>query len=158
MHGFWKNLRSKVLLTRFVLLLFHVAWTFYHHVCNIRQFVLPDFFFEFLFHSSLLCSMDGSQIPHPKFHKIFHFIWWNFFLQRLKILNCSLVLKVTLFFSSTILKYWRDLFSLQILKNAPTYDNVLGGWYIYRQPAIVVSRVGLYRQPLLKFSRSGNYR
>ena len=75
-----------------------------------------------------------------------------------KVLNCSLMLNVTLFFSSTILKYWRDLFSLQILKNAPTYDNVLGGWYIYRQPAIVVSRVGLYRQPLLKFSRSGNYR
>ena len=40
------------------------------------------------------------------------------------------MLKVTLFFSSTILKYWRDLFSLEILKNArvtcPTHDNALG--------------------------------
>ena len=40
------------------------------------------------------------------------------------------MLKVTLFFSSTILKYWRDLFSLEILKNArvtcPTHDNGLG--------------------------------
>ena len=52
------------------------------------------------------------------------------------------MLKDTLFFSSTILKYWRDLFSLEILKNAvvtsPTNDNALGGWYIYRQQTIVV--------------------
>ena len=72
------------------------------------------------------------------------------------------MLKVTLFFSSTILKYWRDLFSLEVLKNAPvtspTHDNALGGWYIYQQPRIIVFRAGLYRQPLLKFSRTGNYR
>ena len=79
-----------------------------------------------------------------------------------KVLNCPSMLKVTLFFSSTILKYWRDLFSLEVLKNAPvtspTHDNALGGWYIYQQPRIIVFRAGLYRQPLLKFSRTGNYR
>ena len=71
------------------------------------------------------------------------------------------MLKVRLSFLSTILKYWRDLFSLEILKNervtSPTHDNALGGWYIYRQPTIVVFLVGLFRQPLLKFSRAGNY-
>ena len=80
------------------------------------------------------------------------------------------MLKVTLFFSSTILKYWQDLFSLEVLKNfslevlknasvtSPTHDSALEGWYIYRQPTIIVFRPGLYRQPLLKFSRVGNYR
>ena len=129
---------------------------------SIRQFVISDFFTEFPFHSFLLCSTDGSRIPNPKFHKMFHFIWWNFFLQRRKVLNCSLMLKVTLFFSSTILKYWRDLFSLEVLKNAPVtsprHDDALGGWYICRQPRIIVFRDALYRQPLLKFSRAGNYR
>ena len=64
--------------------------------------------------------------------------------------------KVTMFFSLTILKYWWDLFSLEILKNAwvtsPTH--ALGGWYIYRQPTIEIFRTGLYRQRLLKFFRA----
>ena len=72
------------------------------------------------------------------------------------------MLKVTLFFSSTILKYWQDLFSLKILKNARVtsriHDNTLGGWYIYQQPTILVFRAGLYRHSLLKFSRASNYR
>ena len=33
----------------------------------------------------------------------------------------------------------------------------IGGWYIYRQPTIVVFRVNLYRQHQVKFSRAGNY-
>ena len=70
------------------------------------------------------------------------------------------MLKVTLFFLSTILKYWQDLFSQKILKNprvtSPIHDNALGGWYIYQQPTVVF-HFGLYRQPLLKFSHAGNY-
>ena len=149
MHGFLKNLRSKVLLTRFVLLLFHVAWTFYHHVwkhTSVRSWA-ASMDLKSLIQSFTKCSISFDEI---------------FSCKDWKVLNCSLMLKVTLFFSSTILKYWRDLFSLEILKNAwltsPTHDNALGGWYIYREPTIVAFHVRLYRRPLLKFSRAGNYR
>ena len=126
---------------------------------SIRNFIIFDFFPEFPLHSSL-CGTDGSRIPFPRFNKIFCFIWWFFFSKDWKPLNWSLMWKVTLFFSSTILKYWRDLFSLEILKNArvtsPTH--ALGVWYIYRHSTLVVFRAGLYRQPFLKFSCAGNYR
>ena len=77
-----------------------------------------------------------------------------------KLLNCTPMWKVTLVFSSTILKYWCDLFSLEILNNvritSPTH--ALRGWYIYRHSTLVVFRAGLYRQPFLKFPRTRNYR
>ena len=129
---------------------------------SIRQFVISDFFTEFPFHSFLLCSTDGSRIPNPKFHKCFISFDEIFSCKDWKVLNCSSMLKVSLFFSSTILKYWRDLFSLEVLKNAPvtspTHDDALGGWYIYRQLRIIVFCAALYRQRLLKFFRAGNYR
>ena len=125
---------------------------------SIRQFAISDFFTEFPSHP-FLCSTNGSCIPNPKSHKIFHFIWWDFFLQGLKTLKLFTDVKSHEFFFSTILKNGRDSFSLGILKNAQVASptNALGGWYIYWQPAIVVFRAGLYQQPLLKFSRVTNY-
>ena len=157
MHGFYKNLRSKVLLTRFVLLLFHVAWTFfYHHICkSILQFIISDFFTEFPFHSSL-CNTDGSQESLIQSLKKISISNDEIFSCKD---NCSLMWKVMLFFSSTILKYWWDLFSLEILKTerVTSLTDAIGGWYIYRQPTIVVFHASLYRQPLLKFFRDSNY-
>ena len=102
---------------------------------------------ESLIQSFTKCSISSDEI---------------FSYKDSKVLNCLSTLKVPLFFSSTILKYWRDLFSLEVLKNAPVtsprHDDALGGWYICRQPRIIVFRDALYRQPLLKFSRAGNYR
>ena len=122
---------------------------------SILQFVISDFFIEFPLHSSL-CNTDGSR---------------ESLIQSLKKIsisddeifscmdNCSLMWKVTLFFSSTILKYWQDLFNLEVLKTervtSPT--DALGGCYTYRQPTIVVFRAGLCRQPLLKFFHDGSY-
>ena len=146
------------------MLLFHVAWTFYYHVCKHTYVGLQYLISSLNFLFTLLCcaapmDLDSLIQSFTKFSISFGEI---FSCKDWKVLNCSLMLKVTFFFSSTILKYWRDLISLEVLKNAPvtppTHDNALGGWYIYRQPTIIVFRAGLYRQQLLKFSRAGNYR
>ena len=89
-----------------------------------HQFVISDFLTEFYFQYSL-CNTDGSQIPNPK-----SFVSYGEILsyKNWKLLSCSLMWKVTLFFLSTILKYWRDLFSLQMLKDASVFSptHVLG--------------------------------
>ena len=154
MHGFYKNLRSKILLTRFALLLFHMAWTFfYHHVCK-HTSVRNIWFLHWVSPSLFLVQHRWiSRIPNPKFKKNFHFRWWNFFLHG------QLFTNVKSHVVLLILKYWQDLFSLEVLKTervtSPT--DALGGCYIYRQPTIVVFRAGLYRQPLLKFFHDGSY-
>ena len=38
------------------------------------------------------------------------------------------MLKVLLFFSSAILKYWQDLFSLEVLKNALVTSPIISVW------------------------------
>ena len=79
----------------------------------------------------------------------------KFFLAQTENLNLFTYAKNHVVLLLDHFKYWRDLFSLEILKNAPTYDNVLGGWYIYQQPAIVVFRVGLHQQLLSIFFATG---
>ena len=121
---------------------------------SILQFVISDFFTEFPLYSSL-CNTDGSReslIQSLKKISISDEIFSSMD-------NCSLMWKVTLFFSSIILKYWWDLFSLEILKTerVTSLTDAIGGWYIYRQPTIVVFHASLYRQPLLKFFRDSNY-
>ena len=52
----------------------------------------------------------------------------KFFLAKTENLNLFTYAKNHVVLLLDHFKYWRDLFSLEILKNAPTYDNVLGGW------------------------------
>ena len=145
MHGFQKNLRSKVLLTRFALLLFHVAWTFYHHVCKHKS--VRNIWFLHWVSFSLFLVVQHRWISNPwsKVSQNAPFHLMKFFLARTEKLRCSklcyvksnVVLLVDHFkilaglISLEVLKN----FSLEILKNAPvtspTHDNALGGWYIH---------------------------
>ena len=104
--------------------------------------------------NTLVVQHDGSRIPNPKFHKIFHFISRNFFLHGLKILKFSTYVKSHVVLLVDHFKILAGSISPEILKKAPvtspTHDNALEGWCICRQPTIVVFRAGLYRQPLFK--------